>query len=115
MTNYTIKINGANFSRWDMENGAYPAEKYKDICIEKIIESEKLTRKDVLKAVVEMLHHNGEVSEDDLFDGNEDFFTFTRLENWSGEMWVEGNKRCYIVSYNIDIKIIKVVKVSDIE
>ena len=116
MKNYKVKINWAEIEEWSNEEGPinFSNKWGKDVRIEKTIQVTEITRKDVLKAVTDMLYHYGEVNVDDLFDGNETYFIFSRLENEDSEE-LERGQDGYYVSYFIYVEAYEKVNAIDIK
>lgn len=114
MTTYKININGTEVERWENGLDIEGSRFAKDFKISKIIKTNNLTRKDVLQAVTDMLYHRGKVNEEDLFDGNEDYFIFSRLENGDSEELEHGIDTGYYASYFIDVEKVERLSVSDI-
>lgn len=118
MRTYIINVDGKETTK--IENGEHTNERYaiqfKD---SKTIETSNLTRKDILKAVKSMLCLCNEYSENDLFDGNEEYFILSVLENSDGYEKIEGdqteNNTLYNAEYFIDIEIVEKLKAVDIK
>lgn len=118
MTTYKIIIDGKETEKWNSETGCEfgkrMAHDFKQVTT---IETEKeITRQDILKAVCEMLYCDiKNYTEEDLFDGNDKYFTLGLLEDEEGYPLEKDKKEGYLSTYFIDVMKTEAIKASDIK
>lgn len=113
MNTYKISIEDKNVEKWDNELGCDTSGWMMGVDLSQTIEVDQLTRKDVKKAIQGMLYLNEDISDDDLFDGNENFFLYSRLEDENSDELGEGENGFYC-TYFVFIDKIELIRVSDL-
>jgi hypothetical protein len=118
MKTYTITIDGKEVEV--VKNGEYSGKRHAVSFKEsKTIKTENLTKKNVLNVLKEMLYLSNEYNEEDLFDGNEDYFIFHVMENEEGyearDEEVRGDGTVYAAEYFVEVELVEKVKATAIK
>lgn len=114
---FKISISDARVDKFI--NGEIVEDKsfHKKIDTFKIINKEAITRLDVTEIVKEILYNDSNIDTDELFDGNENFFTYSRIEDSDSNHVTNlnhNNGKLFYVTYFIDVDEVRQVKTSDL-
>lgn len=114
---FKISISNAKVDKFINDEIVEDGSFHKEVDTFKIINKESITRLDVAETVKEILYNDNNIDTDELFDGNENFFTYSRIEDSDSNHVTNlnnNNDKLFYVTYFIDVDEVRQIKTSDL-